>query len=116
MVRSLIGGEAAAPAPTRQSGEARLDDILSIKSVPLRALFEDRYHRGVAYNDVAQRENIAAFAAAFADDPLPVALDLLVRAPMMNQLHRLQNTDSTRILKAAFSSALESGRDRKSVV
>lgn len=112
LVRSLVATVAPdlprAVGPRRRNG-AGLDDILSVPSLPLRALFEDRYNSEVVDYAAASRESNAAFAAAFADDPLTIGLALINRAPLMNALAR-ENTPGQRRLDGVFKAATEAAR------
>ena len=108
MVRAFVGTSAPAPSPRRD--EARLEDIFSIPSLPLRALFEDIYCREMTQDESAERTR-ADYDAAFAGDPLPIALELIRRAPTMIKLARA-NTPELRRLNAAFEAAAETARWR----
>jgi hypothetical protein len=79
MVRAFVG--TSAPAPSSRRDEARLEDIFSIPSLPLRALFEDVYCREMTEDEYAERTR-ADYDAAFAGDPLPIALELIRRGPL----------------------------------
>ncbi|WP_051503918.1 DUF4132 domain-containing protein [Sphingomonas jaspsi] len=105
LVRSVFGGNET----PRESGEARLDDVLAVPSPPLRALFEDRYRGAEAYPAGWRDENQAMFDRVFAGDPLPLSLALVARAVLMNQLNRRLNDHSTRALQNVFDAAMEAG-------
>lgn len=119
LVRSVFGGgDAASQSQARDKpasgglarGDASLKDILSIPSVPLRALFADRHDRELPDRETIARETAAAHAAAFDGDPLPIAIELVVRAPIMRMLLNRDNTDGLRRLGVAFDGALEAAR------
>lgn len=126
LVRSVFGGGDAAPAgqgqdrgqaPVRPAAargapgdSASLKDIMSIPSMPLRALFTDRHDRELPDRETIARETAAAHAAAFDGDPLPIAIELVVRAPIMRILLNRDNTDGLRRLGVAFDGALEAAR------
>jgi len=116
LVRSVFGNAGAGPSAgmpardTSRQASARLEDILSIPSVPLRALFEDRYYRELPERDVLTAQTQAAHAAAFEGDPLPIAIELLVRAPIMRMLVNRGNTAELRRLGVAFDGALDAAR------
>jgi hypothetical protein len=110
LVRTLLGSEAAAPRPESRP-RVQLSDILSIPSVPLRAYFEDRYHRRVPEDrEIANRHAQAAIAAALGEEPLPIATELHMRAPAMYLLNLSENSGQSRQLKYAFDEALEAAR------
>jgi len=117
LVRSVFGGGDAAskaqakPISGRSApGDVSLEDILSIPSLPLRALFTDRHDRELPDRETIARETVAAHAAAFEGDPLPVAIELVVRAPIMRMLLNRGNTDGLRRMGVAFDGALDGAR------
>jgi hypothetical protein len=122
LVRSVFGGGDAAPrgqgdfqpqpasARPASGNGASLKDIMSIPSVPLRALFADRHDRELPDRETIARETAAAHAAAFEGDPLPIAIELVVRAPLMRMVLNRDNTDGLRRLGVAFDGALDAAR------
>lgn len=118
MIRSMFGGSDTGaqrtplrvPAQKARHNGARLDDIFSVPSGPLRTLFQERHDRELPDRETVAREAAAVHDAAFADDPLPIAIELVVRAPIMRMLLNRDNTPGLRRLGAAFDGALEAGR------
>lgn len=110
LVRNLFGG-AEQPARKPAGRDVSVADILSVSSPVLRSLFEQRYRNGVPPDHAAANQQAAdAYAAAFADDPLQIAIELLVRAPLMVMLNNRENSNGSRCLKVVFDGALGHAR------
>lgn len=110
MLRQLfqaLRGEPGAPAPGRRDP---LRELLEFPEPALRALFTANYQRHTDYPGRSE-ERQAAHAAAFAGDPLPLALDLLDLAPRWDAWYRQQpRRPDIGWLDGAFTGTQDVGR------
>lgn len=113
MLAQLLRSLRDQPAASVRPSPDMLSELLAFPQPELRALFVSNYQhhgRNLDY-EARRRETEIAHAAAFAGDPLPLALDLLAFAPRWKQWHDRQPIQpGLAWLDGAFWRALDEGR------
>jgi hypothetical protein len=93
-----------------------LASVQPISSPALSHLFQEYYSAGQLTNQQATQLLNAGLAGAFAEaDPLPIAIELLTREPMMWSLACRENSDATRRLSYVFNAALQLAWDKSAI-
>lgn len=101
ITRAVFGNPAAAPSEAAPR-PLTIEDVLAIGSPVLRGYFEDRYRNPIADRDAAAREFAAVCAATFDGDPMPIAIELIRRAPLVGAFNDLDRSDASRRLASAY--------------
>lgn len=115
LIRNVFGGAAEAPVSEARTGgfgrraaTPRLQELLAIPSPELRDVFAARA-RNEGPEGWADEELNAVVVTAFANDPITLAIELFIRAPLALDYTRSVSEPGAQRLEQAYQRALDHG-------